>query len=145
MDFKIHGQSVRPAWYAGGLRFGCQACGACCGGAPGYVWVDDEDIARISGALGVAPIDFSRTYVRSLWRGKSLREKTNYDCVLLEGGGHCAVYEVRPLQCRTWPFWESNLATREAWQEAARRCPGIGKGPVYRIEQIEALVMEMKI
>jgi len=136
---------ARPTWYAGGLRFGCQACGRCCGGAPGYVWVADDEIERIAGVIGLPAAEFSRIYVRSLWRGKSLREKNNYDCVLLEAAGRCSVYDVRPVQCRTWPFWESNLATREAWQEAARRCPGIGKGPVYRIEQIEALVMEMKL
>ena len=145
MDFKIVSKPARSAWYAAGLRFGCQGCGQCCGGAPGYVWVDDEEVAQISRVIGMAPAEFSRIYIRSLWRGKSLREKTNYDCVLLEENGRCAVYDVRPIQCRTWPFWESNLATREAWQDAARRCPGIGKGPVYRIEQIDALVMEMKI
>ena len=133
----------KPPWYAEGLRFECQACGQCCGGAPGYVWVDEEEIAEISATLGLGAEGFRDLYVRRLWRGLSLREKPNYDCVLLDGHGRCIAYERRPLQCRTWPFWPSNLRSPEAWEEAGRRCPGLGTGPLYALEQIEALRMEM--
>jgi hypothetical protein len=132
-------------WYAEGLRFGCQACGRCCGGAPGFVWVDEEEIVEISASLRLAAADFRRLYVRRLWRGMSLREKANYDCVLLDGNGRCTAYDTRPLQCRTWPFWPSNLESPEAWDEASRRCPGMGSGPLYALEQIEALRLEMKV
>jgi len=132
----------KPPWYAEGLRFECQACGQCCGGAPGYVWVDEEEIVEISATLGVGAEDFRDLYVRRLWRGLSLREKPNYDCVLLDGHGRCIAYETRPLQCRTWPFWPSNLGSPEAWEETGRRCPGLGTGPLYALEQIEALRME---
>jgi len=136
-------KSEKPPWYAEGLRFACQACGQCCGGAPGYVWVDEEEIVEISATLGLGAEGFRDLYVRRLWRGLSLREKPNYDCVLLDGHGRCIAYERRPLQCRTWPFWPSNLRSPEAWEEAGRRCPGLGTGPLYALEQIEALRMEM--
>ena len=32
-------------WYAAGLRFFCTQCGDCCSGAPGFVWVNEEEIA----------------------------------------------------------------------------------------------------
>ena len=134
-----------PAWYAAGLRFGCVGCGRCCGGAPGYVWIDDNQIAEIAASLGLEAGEFRRMYVRRLWRGLSLREKENYDCVLLDGAGRCIAYEARPLQCRIWPFWPSNLRSPETWDEAARRCPGIGNGPTYAFEQIEAQRMEMSV
>ncbi|HCK54634.1 MAG TPA: hypothetical protein DIC23_15555, partial [Planctomycetaceae bacterium] len=35
-------------WYQDGLCFECTMCGNCCTGAPGVVWVDDEDIRRIA-------------------------------------------------------------------------------------------------
>ncbi len=136
------GKDGRP-WYAGGLRFGCQACGRCCGGAPGYVWMSRQEAERIAAYLGLSWKAFRRTYARRGWRGLSLREKPNYDCVMLDGGGRCLIYPVRPLQCRTWPFWPSNLASPKAWEAAARRCPGIGQGPLYTFEQIEAIRMEM--
>jgi Fe-S-cluster containining protein len=47
-------------------------------------------------------------------------------------GGHvkkvCSVYDVRPLQCRTWPFWDGLLSSKKAWDEAGKRCHGINQG-----------------
>jgi len=131
-------------WYALGLRFACQGCGQCCGGGPGYVWIDEDDVFAMAEFFGLPAGEFHERYVRRLWRGMSLKEKENYDCVLLDGGGLCMAYRVRPVQCRIWPFWPSNLRSRKDWEEASRRCPGIGQGPMYSYEQIEALRMEME-
>ena len=136
-------KSVQMPWYAEGLRFACQSCGRCCGGAPGYVWATDEEIARMAALLGLAPKEFRRLYVRRLWRGLSLREKANYDCILLDGSGRCIAYDERPRQCRAWPFWPGNLESRQAWEESMGRCPGIGRGPLYRFPEIEAMRREM--
>ena len=35
-------------WYRDGLAFTCTRCGACCTGAPGYVWVDADEIAALA-------------------------------------------------------------------------------------------------
>jgi len=137
-------QTQKP-WYAQGLRFACQACGQCCGGGPGYVWMDDDEVEAIARHLGLERKEFRRRYARRLWRGLSLKEKANFDCVLLDGESRCAIYPVRPTQCRVWPFWPSNLRTRDAWESVARRCAGIGQGPLWSLEQIEAKRMEMKI
>lgn len=40
----------------------------------------------------------------------------------------CAIYPVRPLQCRTWPFWPENMKSRAAWDRAAKGCPGMNRG-----------------
>jgi hypothetical protein len=136
-------QAAAMPWYAEGLRFACQGCAKCCGGGPGYVWLDEGELATISRFFGLSAREFRGTYVRDLWRGMSLREKDNYDCVLLDEKGRCLAYEVRPLQCRNWPFWPSNLRTPEAWQEAAQRCPGIGQGRVYACAEVDALRTEM--
>ena len=128
----------RP-WFADGLRFACQGCGRCCGGAPGYVWLTKDEGVRIAEYLGMASKAFRRRYVRRAWRGLTLKEKPNDDCIMLDGGGRCRIYPVRPLQCRIWPFWPENLASPRAWEAAAARCPGIGRGPLFTFEQIEAL------
>ncbi|MBL7139401.1 MAG: YkgJ family cysteine cluster protein [Planctomycetes bacterium] len=129
-------------WYADGLCFACQGCGRCCGRSPGYVWMTKEEMADIARHVGMPVKEFRRTYVRRLWRGLTFKEKPNYDCVMLDGG-RCLVYEVRPLQCRVWPFWPSNLTLPQAWRAASRGCPGMDAGPRYAFEQIEALRMEM--
>ena len=49
-------------------------------------------------------------------------------------------YPVRPLQCRTWPFWDTNLASQSAWDRAARRCHGMNHGRrTFSREEMEAL------
>ena len=56
-------------------------------------------------------------------------KRGQYDCVFLErdenGHGKCSLYQARPTQCRTWPFWASNLTTPRAWVEASKDCPGM--------------------
>lgn len=64
----------------------------------------------------------------------SLKEKPNFDCVLWNDG--CSVYESRPLQCRTFPFWDSTLAGAEAWERAAQDCPGVGRGLLHSFDEI---------
>ena len=66
----------------------------------------------------------------------SLKEKPNLDCILWESGG-CSVYEARPLQCRSFPFWSSCVASSEEWEYHARQCPGMGKGPLHSREEID--------
>ena len=71
----------------------------------------------------------------------SLIEKQKYDCVFLESG-KCSVYQARPIQCRTYPFWEEILKSEKAWNEEAAYCPGIGKGNIIPPEKAaEALLL----
>src|SRR5262245_3953649 len=104
-------------WYKGGLRFTCTQCGHCCTGEPAYVWVDEGDLEAIA-RYRDQPIDEVRTlYTKSTSRGLSLREKLNGDCVFYSRKEGCTIYEVRPPQCRTWPFWESNVESPQAWEQ----------------------------
>jgi Fe-S-cluster containining protein len=128
---------VNPSWYNEGLRFSCTKCGHCCGGAPGYVWVDVTEIDRLAAFLGLSRDDFARRYVRRVGRKYSLIEKVNYDCVFWEDG--CKVYAARPTQCRTYPFWPEVIETEAAWNEESQSCPGIGRGKFYPIEAIERI------
>ena len=129
-------------WYAEGLRFECHQCGHCCSGSPGYVWLSLADMERIAAFLKLAPETFTRTYVRHVAGGYSLIERSNYDCIFLRrenGKSMCGIYPVRPTQCRTWPFWSSNLESPKAWNAAATRCPGMAdaNGKMHDVEHIE--------
>jgi len=66
----------------------------------------------------------------------SLKEKPNLDCILWENGG-CSVYDARPLQCRSFPFWSSCVSSAEEWEFHAAQCPGIGTGPLHDRREIE--------
>jgi len=54
-----------------------------------------------------------------------------------KGRRTCGIYEVRPLQCRTWPFWDGLLESKDAWNTAKAGCPGMDKGKRYTLEQVE--------
>ena len=136
--------SRKSTWYAAGLAFECHQCGRCCAGPEeGYVWVQNEDIAAIAKFLGISEQQMRRQYVRNVSGSQSLKEQSDTkDCVFLKPNGNgakgCSVYPVRPVQCRTWPFWPSNLSRPDAWALTQFRCPGINRGPIHPCEEIEA-------
>jgi Fe-S-cluster containining protein len=123
-------------WYSGGLAFECTRCGHCCTGAPGYVWVTEEELATIAKFLG-RPLREVRDLHARKSRGRiTLRERANGDCVFFDRQKGCTIYPVRPPQCRTWPFWDSNVATPEDWERTCQVCPGSGTGEVIPVEEI---------
>lgn len=133
-------------WYREGLRFQCTACGDCCTGAPGYVWVTKAEIQAMATALGTEFEQFETRYVRPVGIRKSLVERANGDCVFFDSRArNCQLYEARPRQCRTWPFWSSNVNTPQRWQETCEACPGCGKGPLVTVEEIEEQMARMRV
>jgi Fe-S-cluster containining protein len=133
-------------WYQDGLKFTCTQCGDCCTGAPGYVWVNQQEIAALARRLDLSVEDFERKYVRQVGIRKSLVEFPNGDCVLFDNNTRkCTVYEERPRQCKTWPFWESNVRSEDAWARTCQACPGSGHGTLVPIEKILEQVAVMKI
>jgi uncharacterized protein len=137
---------AKTPWYKDGLRFRCTGCGDCCTGAPGYVWVNKDEIAALAARLKMDVDRFEHKYVRRIGIRKSLVEFPNGDCVFFDNQTRkCTVYEDRPRQCRTWPFWGSNLRTEEAWAETCDVCPGSGKGKLYTLEHIEDQASKIRI
>ena len=77
---------------------------------------------------------------------KSLKELPGGDCVLFDSVSRkCTVYGARPRQCRTWPFWDSNLKTPEDWKHTCSVCPGSGQGQLHTLEAIEPQRRVMKV
>ena len=123
-------------WYQDGLRFRCTRCGNCCTGPPGFVWVNEEEVAAIAEFRGEEKDQIEFLFTRLEDRRRSLKEKPNGDCIFYDREAGCTIYPVRPRQCRTWPFWESNVVTPEAWQQTRQICPGSGKGDLITEEEI---------
>ncbi len=133
-------------WYADGLRFQCTQCGNCCTGPPGFVMFTEDEGAAMAKKLGVTEQQFYRRFARRVGRRWSLNEHQTahgYDCVFLDresapGRAICRLYETRPKQCRTWPFWPEVLASPDSWDRTKKctPCPGMGQGDVIPIESI---------
>jgi Fe-S-cluster containining protein len=132
-------------WYTDGLKFQCTRCGACCTGAPGFVWVNAEEIAAIAGYRGESVEETTALHTRQAHSGRSLREKPNGDCVFYDREQGCTIYPVRPRQCRTWPFWESNVVTPETWERTCEICPGSGRGELISAEEITRRMKVIRI
>jgi len=137
-------QDLRQVWYRDGLKFTCTRCGHCCTGAPGYVWVEAEEIERLADHLDLSVEAFGGRYLRRVGQRLSLIERPNGDCVFWDRDAGCTVYPARPTQCRTWPFWRENIDSPEDWEAVRQICPGSGTGTWFSTEQIEAAAARTK-
>jgi Fe-S-cluster containining protein len=119
-------------------------CGNCCSGPEGYVLIDDAEAVALAKRLGISVKEFVERYTRATSAGRSLTERVTdagNDCVFLDrekipGKAVCGVYEDRPKQCRTWPFWKSLLHSRRHWERAKAICPGMDRGERFEPEVI---------
>lgn len=129
----------KEPFYSEGLRFTCTRCSACCRFDPGFVFLSETDVHRLVRALDMVYTDFIGVYCRWIpigggYEQLSLKERSNFDCIFWKEG--CTVYEARPLQCRTYPFWSSIVLSEESWRAVTSDCPGIGHGQWHSREEI---------
>ncbi len=125
------------------LRFECQpGCTECCR-QKGFVYLSEPDIVRISAYLGLTPAAFESHYIYRTRHRARLRVPRAGNCHFLFDGG-CSIHEVKPAQCRIFPFWPELIESRREWRKTARYCPGMGKGPLIQIGAARAQAQEMR-
>ncbi len=83
----------------------CESCaGNCCIGESGYIWINIVEIEALSKYLGLTLDSFREKYLFDLEKRK------------------CSIYDYRPTQCRTFPFWEY---FKNNEKEVYKECPAI--------------------
>ena len=132
----------REKWYPAGLCFECHQCGQCRSGPDeGYIWAAAKEVQFIADYLQITVPELQKRFLKRIGtRSSIIEDPVTKDCIFLnkaDGQGRCAIYPVRPNQCRTWPFWASNLRSPAAWNSAAMRCGGINRGKLHKPEEIE--------
>lgn len=104
--------------------FTCQ--GRCCTGESGYIYATKEEIENISKLLCLGVKDFMQEYLFKKNYKYSIKEKKfgeSYECIFYDRESNgCTIYEARPLQCKTFPFWEY---FKNRVDELKLECPGI--------------------
>jgi Fe-S-cluster containining protein len=105
----------------------CSSCGGgCCIGDSGYIWVTPAEIKALSSRLNLDTQEFITNYLSKIGYRYSLKElefNSGFRCIFFDiDKKQCSVYEDRPSQCRTFPFWnhfKNNI------REVEKECPGI--------------------
>ncbi len=105
----------------------CETCaGNCCIGESGYIWLTPAEIGAIADFLQMEQEAFRAAYLRKVGYRQSLKERrngTSYECIFFDPvHKRCAIYPVRPTQCRTFPFWDY---FKNRIEEVEKECPGI--------------------
>ncbi len=125
------------------LRFACQpGCTRCCD-TKGFVYLTEADLLNLAAYVGMTAEAFEAKYVVRYRKILRFRKPPNAQCYFLGKSG-CEVHAVKPVQCRTYPFWPELVEDRKAWKEESARCPGIGKGELIQIGNACEIAEEMK-
>lgn len=138
---------MRPFYERQPLRFDCTRCGRCCVAGGGYyVFLDEHAAEGIRAYLKLSRGWFRRRYLRRLPDGDLVASwQGDGRCVFLDVSGKCGIYPVRPVQCRTYPFWPEIASRQRDWRRESRRCEGIDRGeemPVARIRELVSAGLE---
>lgn len=104
----------------------CNECGGkCCIGESGYIFLNINEIKKIAKFLNMDFETFTMKYIRKVGDRYSLIEKNHTSgkaCIFFDDIKKCSIYDVRPQQCRTFPFWDSFKNNPNG---ACRECPGV--------------------
>jgi uncharacterized protein len=128
-----------------GVRFECQGSGKCCvsRGEYGYVYLSLKDRKRLASFLKLPTREFTRKFCKSE-DGSIFLKNPEKPCRFLVDK-KCSVYEARPTQCRTWPFWPENMKPRNWAREVESFCPGVGKGKMYSEKEIQDILRQNEV
>lgn len=106
----------------------CASCeGNCCIGESGYIWITKDECEKLANHLNITLDELGMNYLLKVGYKYSIKEKqispNNYACIFFDlEKKQCSVYEARPNQCKTFPFWEyfkNNI------NEVKEECPAI--------------------
>jgi Fe-S-cluster containining protein len=131
-------------FYKSGLRFECTQCGECCRLPGGKIIVTYKDLKQIANYLDLNNEELLKKFCTTNRNNIFLKDSDKNYCIFLEDN-HCRIYEVRPLQCRTFPFWPENLKSKYRWKLVKLYCSGIDQGPIFSYEKIQEISKKQKV
>ena len=105
----------------------CSSCGGkCCTGESGYIYLNSKEIQNIAALLSLSEQEFVSRYLFKKGYKYSIKEREvngSFECVFFNSEySGCSIYEARPVQCRTFPFWDYYKMRVD---ELKLECPGV--------------------
>lgn len=108
------------------------------------MYLSQLDLERLAGFFDMPVGRFVRRYTRLIKGRRVLNDApSGRECVFLKDNA-CSVYEARPTQCRTYPWWLRNLQDEDSWREAAAFCEGIDH-PAATVVPAEEILAQCRI
>jgi hypothetical protein len=107
------------------FSFDCTKCGKCCYG-PGNVYFSQKDCINIKKYLKLNEDQWNQLAQRIFHKNQNgiYIHKTYNKCYFLDDKNRCRIYPIRPLQCRTFPFWPSYFSKLKELENLIHSCPG---------------------
>jgi len=127
MDMEIRDTAgVEKITGPSGMKFECTGCGKCCKG-PGNVYIARKEMDAIVSFLKIKPKEKNAFIKRIVQykKGDFLVHSSGGACRFLDENDRCSIYEVRPLQCRTYPFWPSYFQDAKSYRSLKKECEGV--------------------
>ena len=105
----------------------CEKCGGrCCTGESGKIFASKEELEVLRKHLNLERKEFAEKYLRKVGFKMSFKEvecEDGFACIFFDTQKrNCSIYDFRPKQCRTFPFWEY-FKTHQ--KELEKECIGI--------------------
>lgn len=124
-----------------GLPFDCTSCGKCCK-TKGTVFMSPDEVDAASNLLELSLDEFTQKYATQkapsatrkdrFWlQIKNRNERVGGGCIFLDANNLCSIYDARPVQCSTYPFWSSVLEDTKTWDAEVRKADNSDKGPYW--------------
>ena len=132
----------RSPWYAGGLRLRAPAAATAAAGPAVRFSPDGADAVRAAcSALPRLLLAHPELWTEDYDGALCVDVAEGESCPFLGEGG-CTIHDLKPVHCRTYPFWPEVLERRALWRNERRYCEGIGEGSPYPLEAIERVLAE---
>ena len=109
------------------MGFSCQGCGECCRGEDNSVLVFPQEIRAIEEATGLSWAEVAEPPQEGEWDTEGYFHTLEWRLAKVEEacrfyqGKECAIYSVRPMLCRSYPFY------LDRGKLMASECRGLGK------------------
>ena len=119
---------MRGAWWAEGVRFTCQPdCGRCCDEPGVIVYLSRNDVVRLAQHANLTVPEYLKKDCTTTLDGRYVLRSNQSDgiCIYLDENKQCTIYEVRPQQCKAFPWWAENLRSQRSWKQVKASCPGL--------------------
>lgn len=106
----------------------CSQCsGNCCIGESGYIWISPAEVEALALFLNMNTQELINRYLFKVGYKYSIKEikldPNNYICCFFDlNKKQCSIYDARPNQCRTFPFWEHFKKNKH---EVLQECPAV--------------------